>query len=224
MGFQHVEFPDIRVIHGDTALEYAAWHGVLDDLRYVERMVERIGPLLASPPPDRAGQDAQDMLRAMSSSSLVAYARCFEDGARRRITPTIFDSRADDAARWHEYFMESRHKHIAHPLNVFDDVRAYCTLEANGDVRMVNRVVLTRAADSEEGVRMLGVLTRHAIEFVEKTLAPLQATLETEVRAMTPEQRLSLPPWKVAATLGDRPDVKAVARRKAKARTGKQRR
>jgi hypothetical protein len=197
----------LRAMPSPAAHRAEAWAGLVSDLEHVIAITERIAPLVKDPESDGV------LRRAYSTSASIAYARCFVSGVRARLTPAIFASlNMPEAAEWHTYFMDTRHKHVAHAEGVFEDAVVGCLVDAAGKFAGIAQTTMARVTDSEEGVNKLKILALHALLCVRRKMEPFTEKLAVEAMAMSPAQRLALPIAEMDVVKGGRPDLMQVAK------------
>jgi len=179
-------------------------------------MVDRIEPLLGEP--DNEKDNA--ILRAFTVSANIAYARCFVDGTRSRLAPGVVfaDFVGDEPLKWHQNFIDTRHKHTAHSENVFEESVAGCIGTKDGELIGATSAHLFRTGDSKEGNAMLRRLAEHSHAYVMKKVTELNGVLLAEASAMSAAERLALPRLNFSVELRGRPDVAALAERRSQDR------
>lgn len=189
---------EIRAMETPAARRLAIWRGVEGDLRRVLKLTERIRPML-----DNTDAADQTLLHAYSSAASVAYARCFVGGSRAHLSASaVYANYAGpDPLGWHEYLMQTRHKHVAHADGVFEEVVVACLLDPEGEVVGVQSALVTRTADSIDGVGALAALARHAHAHVTEKIKTFSSKLIEEASAMSVAQRLALPVARNASIL-----------------------
>ena len=154
----------------------AEWYGVAYDLQHVISAVKVIGALLEQP-----GADST-VVRSLWSSALVSYVRCFGSGRRARLKPSIYTHLSGDPIGTHQYYKDTRDKHIAHPVNAFEEVRVGIATGESGEPIGIGHLAAFRVCDAAEGVAQLGALASVAMQHVTKCIQPLEDAILTRVK------------------------------------------
>ncbi|QBZ97568.1 hypothetical protein [Flavobacterium sangjuense] len=78
--------------------------------------------------------------RALYTSALISYTRCFNKGARLGLTSEIFNYFKDSegAKKAHKHFTDLRSKHFAHSINPFEQHQTIGLLKENHVVSVAN--------------------------------------------------------------------------------------
>ena len=193
----------------EEAKEAEEWLGIEQDLALVARASGRAAEIAERKTPAGEGRpDAggDDMLeQSLWTTALIAYARCFGTGVRARLDKSIYGDR-EDAIRWHDYFKNTRDKHLAHSVNPFEVTATGIAVTGyRGEEPYVYDAAsmhLTRAAEHSSTMRYLaelaGWLQRHAQQ---KRHEAMQQVLRRG-KELTREQIRELPPLEVKPRQG----------------------
>jgi hypothetical protein len=145
----------IKKLDIPEAAAYADLVSITDDLEFVIRACERLHVKMVA-------AEAVDpvVARALWMSALVAYARCFKTGKRRRLT--LEDVKAlplqGDVVEWHWFLMNMRNKHIAHSVNPFEIVSVGAVVGTAGGVEAIGHLSMHHIGLEEGGVDQTGLL------------------------------------------------------------------
>ena len=118
--------PLLEILSDDAAI-LADWWAVAHDLDHVIAATKMLYEAL------QAGQDDGPAVRALWTSALVAYIRCFGSGKRIRLDPVIFFSLPGQPLETHQWYKDTRDKHIAHAVNGFEEVRVGVAFDASNN-------------------------------------------------------------------------------------------
>lgn len=158
-------------IRDDQAQLLAGWHAVALDLQHVIHATQSLIRLLQQTEPDTT------IVRSLWSSALVSYARCFAHGCRVRLEKSMYRHLPGDPIGTHDYYKHTRDKHIAHPVNAFEEVRVGVMTDDEGAVVGVGHLACFRISDAVEGVAQLEALASVAFQHVASVIKPLEDSL-----------------------------------------------
>lgn len=140
------------------------------------------------------GEQDGVLIEALWTAALVKYTRCFATGKRLGLDEKIFEHFEGDPLGTHGYFIDMRNKHVAHSVNLFEEVRVGVVLSApSAEARKVEGVaVLTRKLISAEvdGVR---------------NLITLASTLHKRVAELAKQEQDDLLKWAQGRPVSDFP-------------------
>ncbi len=159
--------PLFELQNDETAL-IADWYAVAYDLEHVVTATKSLVNLLAQPKHDST------LVRSLWTSALISYARCFGSGRRARLEPYIFANLQGDPLDTHQYYIDTRNKHIAHPVNAFEEVRVGLVLDKAGTSLCIGHLAPFRICDDTEGIEQLGILASIAHQYVIRIVQPLE--------------------------------------------------
>lgn len=97
-------------------------YGIIFDLDNAEEFCNKVIDLAKSKPRDLF------MEEGLVSAAVIKYGRCFTKGVRMRLGVEDLASLDTDSTAAHEYFIELRHKFVAHSVNAFEET--YVTASA----------------------------------------------------------------------------------------------
>lgn len=100
----------LRIVEGVALADLT---GIQIDLKRAIQFAERLQKAFAD--------EAYDLVEVMSISALVAYARSFKSGVRRRLNREALRVLTDDQRSVHDYLIDIRDKHVAHSVNAFEE-------------------------------------------------------------------------------------------------------
>ena len=174
----------------DDAMLLAGWYAVAYDLEHVMSATKSLVALLQQP------ESEGILVRSLWTSALISYVRCFGSGRRARLKPSIYIHLPGDPIGTHHYYKDTRDKHIAHPVNVFEEVRVGVITAASGEAIGIGHLASFRVCDSVEGVNQLGALAMVAMQHVRSVIKPLEQAILARIDA-SPEQLTSLTPLRI---------------------------
>jgi len=119
------------------------------------------------------------LIRSLWSSALVAYIRCFKSAKRKiKLSQEIFKNLPGDFIGTHQYYKDTRDKHIAHPVNIFEEIKigvfpsdSFPEKPAIMGVGHLSSYIIT---DDKKGVRQLGQLASVAMKYVKNEIEKAQ--------------------------------------------------
>lgn len=158
-------------LQDDDAAVLAGWYAVAYDLQHVISATKALVTLLKQPEIDAT------IVRSLWSSALISYVRCFGSGRRARVEPSIYTHLPGDPVGTHQYYKDTRDKHIAHPVNAFEEVRVGIATGELGEPIGIGHLAAFRICDAAEGVAQLGALASVAMQHVAKIIQPLEEAI-----------------------------------------------
>lgn len=170
--------PLLEVRSGNAA-ELADWMTILHDLDFVIETTKRLYAIL--------GTDDEDgvLIRSLWDSALVAYARCFTSGTRKtKLDQSLFQHLQGEPIETHDYYIKTRNRHIAHPVNAFEEVKVGVILSDKGKVLGIGHLYSRRICDEKEGVKQLGQLTQVAKNYVQDKIRDLEQIVLKEIKKL----------------------------------------
>lgn len=165
------ELQPLLEIQNDDAALLSDWYAVAHDLQHVINAAKLLIGLLEHPERD------DTIVRSLWSSALISYVRCFGSGRRARLDVVIFDHLQGDPIGAHQYYVNTRNKHIAHPVNAFEEIRVGLLTDDSGAVVGMGHLATFRISDSSEGVTQLGALASEAMRHVLGVVQPLEVSI-----------------------------------------------
>ena len=183
-------------IETPATLDLAGIAGVVFDLSFAADAVAR---LLAIPKKTR---DDHTLTRALWSSALIAYIRCFSSGVRYSLKPTIF-SAIPDADVAHKFFSDLRNRHIAHPVNAFEDCAVGLGVPpGTTEVLFVGEVLLFHLTPGEPNLKVFERLTQHALQWAEAERQRLRSVVKAEACELSKQELHNLKPLRQTPPVG----------------------
>ncbi len=193
-----------RVVHFDTpeSRKFADAQSVEQDLAYA---VEALSALL------NEGQIPSGSLiaRSLLVAALVAYARCFTTGVRRRYSLDLRRVEAMDAGAtaYHHWLLDVRNKYIAHSVNAYEQgVPGLLLSPPESSVRMILGCSFLRSEfvglakqDIEQAIKFVSRV--HAL--VDDDLVGIEDAMLTAARARPIDEIYALPPPKLVTISPD---------------------
>lgn len=171
-----VETKPLLEIQDDESAVIADWYGIAYDLKHVISATKTLVNLLLQTERDNT------LVRSLWSSALVAYVRCFKTGKRICLDPEIYAGLPGDPIGTHQYYKDTRDKHIAHPVNAFEEVRVGVLLDDLGAPVAIGHLAAFRLCDDEAGVAQLGRLASFSLEHIMKLIEPLENSMLTHAQ------------------------------------------
>lgn len=143
-----------------SAQVFADQLSIIQDLRFVQACCGRLLSILAQ------AEDERDvvLLKALWSSAMVAYARCFSSGKRFGLSKSDVESLPleGEVTEFHTWLIDMRNKHVAHSVNPFEIVKVGAVLSPpdrpQRQVEGVAALSMNYILPDEAGVRQLGSL------------------------------------------------------------------
>lgn len=177
-------------IRDDDAALLAGWYAVAYDLQHVLAATNLLHGLLQQPERD------DTIVRSLWSSALVSYVRCFGSGRRAPLNSEIYGGLGGDPIGTHQYYKDTRDKHIAHPVNAFEEVRVGLLANDSGEIVGMGHLASFRISDSTEGVVQLGALASVAMRHVVEKIKLLEAAIVARAKE-NPSLVASLKPLRI---------------------------
>jgi hypothetical protein len=185
---------------------------IIQDLQFVMECCKRLLSELVKP------EDERDPVvpQALWSAALVAYARCFSTGKRKRFGLTIEDVRTlpleGAVAEYHKWLIDMRNTNVTHPADPSENVRVGAVLSPPpADRRLQGIVILprSRVLVDETGVRQMGGLAAELAKQVAENAKEQQDVVLADAQLLSMDVLYALPPLPTqgpaAAAAGDAP-------------------
>lgn len=182
-----MEMHQLREITDSTASELAEWWAIAHDLDHVIAAISKLLSMF-----DKAEEDPT-LQRALWTSALVAYIRCFKTGRRTTLDPEIYKALEGQPIEAHQYYKDTRDKHIAHPVNSFEETKIGALTDTSGKVIGIGHAHGFRISDDRQGVWQLGNLATVARKHVSETIEHLQTKLLQNLQRRSTDDIASLP-------------------------------
>jgi hypothetical protein len=177
----------LREYEGEHAQELAEWVSIANDLQHVIEACKLLIEMMDS------GNEDATLQRALWSSALVAYVRCFKTGRRMSLNPSIYSGLEGDLLALHQTNVDTRDKHIAHPVNVFEETKIGLLIGDAGNVRGHGNLSMFKIAGDRGDVYNLGVLANRAQKYVSGQIEEAQAKVMEGATKISPAELLRLP-------------------------------
>jgi hypothetical protein len=187
-----IELPDYRTVDGPEAEALADAGGELIDLRFVDAALTE---LLASWAPGSDTGPDTTAARALWVAAVVWYARSFTTGLRTSgIAAGTASALPDPSRAEHNYFVALRDKHMAHSVNVFEQVATAVRLGPGPDFDLVDvhPVGLVMDLPTRQRAERLRALARELTDLMQPRLRELGERVAAEVTAMSSAERAAL--------------------------------
>lgn len=163
----------------EKAAELADWLTILYDLDFVIESTRRLHAILGISPDDAV------LCRSLWDSALVAYVRCFTGGKRKiRLDPSLFEHLPGEPIETHQCYKDTRDKHIAHPVNAFEEVTVGVILSDNDDVLGVGHLYARRLCDEKEGVKQLDRMAQIAKKYAQEKIRDLEQVVLAQLKKL----------------------------------------
>lgn len=174
-------------INFEEAKKMADQVGIIEDLKFA---IECSKKLINIPEEEKQRQQLQT--RALWSSALISYVRCFSTGKRYGIDPKIFNSyKRKGALKAHEYFKNLRDKHIAHSVNPFEKNIIGLILEneiKEKKILGVARLGRTLLSPGEDDIKTFMELSVFAAQTTEKEIKQLEKAILKKAKKLSIEK------------------------------------
>jgi hypothetical protein len=186
----------LLLIENEEALILADWLSIQNDLSSVIMASKRLCTLL-----DKEEKDLI-IIQSLWTSALIRYARCFTSGKRKpRLIPEIYKDLEGDPIGTHQYYIDTRNKHIAHPVNVFEEVKIGIlpsdTFPEKPAYIGIGHLLAFRVADAKEGVAQLGMLATVAYNYAKNEAGRAKESLERKIDSLSKEELRKLRPLRI---------------------------
>lgn len=159
-------YPLLELQDGEATI-IAEWYSVAYDLQHVISASKLLVNMLQQSERDST------IVRSLWSSALISYVRCFASGRRAKLDKKIYVDLLGDPIGTHQYYKDTRDKHIAHPVNAFEEVGVGLLLDEAGNV-CIGHLATFRICDDAEGVAQLSRLATFALQYVMSVIEPLE--------------------------------------------------
>jgi hypothetical protein len=174
-------------IENEEAAILADWISIGHDLSYVISATKKLYDLLEKDDKDSV------VIRSLWTSALVTYIRCFTSGKRKnKLSPEIFKDLKGDPIGTHQYYKDTRDKHIAHPVNIFEEIKIGVmpskSFPDKPAIMGVGHLYTYRLSDDKEGVRQLGLLASIAMTHVNNNVERAQSKVKEKIETLTIEE------------------------------------
>ncbi len=182
-----------KLIATAEAREAADFHLVLKDLKHVTGCCEELlsHTMLISP--------YHVVARALCTSALVTYRKCFKSGHRVPINIDECNFLSDEDRKHHKYCIDLADKHIAHSVNGYE--RANMTIHIAEDE---DNVSLVRGGLGSSAHLMMGFglddvcqlaqrVNSIVAEFVKPQIKNLESVITRQVEQMSDDELRALP-------------------------------
>lgn len=176
----------------DTAAA-ALYADALDCLRDVQCANEAATSLLGAWPTEGK---APPLAWALWNAALVAYVRAFSGGVRKFDLKRFLAPLGPEAAKAHQYFKNTRNKHVAHSVNAMSESAVMVAVgpPPGFDILAVGSYLDTFSA-SRETVQLFQRLTSELYAAISPAIETLKAGAEASAHRLTSEERSRLQPW-----------------------------
>ncbi len=193
-----------RVVHLDTpeSRKFADAQSVEQDLAYA---VDALSALLD----DGQIPGGSLIARSLLVAALVAYARCFTTGVRRRYSLDVQRIEAMDAgaAAYHRWLLAVRNKYIAHSVNAYEQgIPGLLLSPPESGVRMILGCSFLRSEfvglakqDVEQAIRFVSQVRA----LVDDDLVGMEDAMLVAARALPIDEVYALPPPKLVTISPD---------------------
>ena len=180
---ENVEKSDLSLIRtveysDNNATNLADLYAIGQELQFVIEASTRLAALIEEKSSD------QIEMRALYSSALQAYARCFTSSKRKTLDPEIYSSLGGEPLACHEMYIGMRNKHLAHSVNAFEQMKVGLSLAPEDKGKMILGVgcyTVTLIYTDAENMLQLSRLAKEALKYIETQIEDLQTTIIQEV-------------------------------------------
>ncbi len=186
-----LEIPIVKYT-SPLAKRYAELLSIAQDLRSTDAICKRHLELIDTPNADSV------VIDALSTASLIRYARCFTTGKRASLDSKVVSHLPGDPIGAHDFYKNQRDKLVAHSVNPFEESLIGLALSSpEGEQKCVIGVVefsVRRFSDARQGIAQLGALAREFLKHVEAEIESCKEQLLIEARSMPIEELYRLEP------------------------------
>jgi hypothetical protein len=175
------------VMQSDSAAELADWVSLQQDLKHVIDALNDLKPLLQNP------DESHTLVRALWTSALVAYCRCFSSGRRIRLDPEeVFGSKGPELEH-HREATRMRDKHLAHPLKLEEGVTVGIYVDEASVPQSAAHIHVFAVSGGEDGFANLLSVASRAANYVREKTRDLEHKLLAEARCLSKGQLTGFP-------------------------------
>ena len=191
----------------DFSVKEAQWLADLASIQSDLETVESICDLFIKErqSPDPFGESKQFVLfEALCTSAIVRYGRSFVSGVREKVPDALVEKLSQEHQSSHVFFMDLRHKWVAHSVNTFEftQVVAYLTPPERGpkSVSSISALPNRIASLSIQDMLRLKELAVAVHEIVNKQIEEETRKILSYARSLPPDQFYAKgnPPAKIA--------------------------
>ncbi|MBL8570944.1 MAG: hypothetical protein JNK84_17885 [Phreatobacter sp.] len=170
-----------------AAKELAELRAVANDIMFANRCCFRLDKLLLEPEEKRD----DTILRALWSAALVSYFRCFSGGKRLALRAEILKELPGEPLEFHAQLNEIRNKHIAHSVNVQEEMTVAVDVQPGAGIGVVQLTRMEIGPNAEMN-RLMGQATAFIAHKLDAQIQEKVDIVVAEFEAMTPEARAFL--------------------------------
>jgi hypothetical protein len=189
-----------RKYTSELADKYKTYWMIRKDMNWAISAINIVEPELK-----KDGDHDSVLVKAVWSSVIIAYRRCFNTGVRNKVDNEFFITLPDGAKIFHEWMLGMADKHIAHSENPFEDGSVCVYLPENPGSVSVNIGTTTVEylyPDYEafgNACRICEFLRDYSIKKIEEIETPLGI----EISSLPLDVLNSLPEYKYTAPAGE---------------------
>lgn len=176
--------------------DYAEWISIAHDLNHVIDATKKLYDFL-----DKGEKDST-IIRSLWTSALVTYIRCFTSGKRRsKLSSNIFANLNGDPIGTHQYYKDTRDKHIAHPVNIFEEMKIGIipsdSFPKSPSYIGLGHLYAFRLTDEKEGVAQLGRLAYIALGYTNNQIKETEVKVLNEIDILSEKELMDLRSLKI---------------------------
>lgn len=131
--------------------------------------------------------------QALYTAALVAYVRCFSTGKRKhRLDDSIFKGDAEHLLERHQYYKNTRDKHIAHSVNAFEITKTAAWIKGQDtdapEIQMVGAIYTYMMSETIDDIRSMMKLATYVQTIVHGRLNNANLKLSERVHNLSKEE------------------------------------
>jgi hypothetical protein len=202
------------VLDFDEAREAAELHAIIQDLRFVTKVCDRLEDRLLAREAGVQGDqehltaDVDGLVdRSLWIAALTTYGRCFHKGIRYSLPESLFlRTPGMDYTHLHRYYMNIRDKHVAHSVNSLESHEAVVSLRRGPDgslgVDRLAMVHVTLGHLHHLEVQQLGSMAGYAVGFVQEAFEDARGRALAKAKSLPQKDLKKLRPYEFRGSEG----------------------
>ena len=202
------------VLDFDETREAAELHAIIQDLRFVTKVCDRLEDRLLAREAGVQGDqehltaDVDGLVdRSLWIAALTTYGRCFHKGIRYSLPESLFlRTPGMDYTHLHRYYMNIRDKHVAHSVNSLESHEAVVSLRRGPDgslgVDRLAMVHVTLGHLHHLEVQQLGSMAGYAVGFVQEAFEDARGRALAKAKRLPQKDLKKLRPYEFRGSEG----------------------
>ena len=180
----------------EESKDFAEWLSIAHDLTHVIDATKQLYNLL-----EKDGNDST-IIRSLWSSALITYIRCFTSGVRKsKLSANIFSHLEGDPIGTHQYYKDTRDRHIAHSVNIFEEIKIGIVPSDTFPERPayigLGHLYAYRLTDAKEGVWQLGKLASIALIYTREKIEKEKEKVRRKFDELSKKELVKLKPIRI---------------------------